>query len=86
MEKSIEEIIFDESYEVTMKRLDFVSAQEGFEISQLEGELVHLARYEGQDWVGRGELKNSEISAQVLAYQVFIKRWKDRQSSEQLDD
>ena len=78
MEQSIEQIIFDESYDLTMKRLEHASSREGFEIDELEGELVHLTRYEGQDWVGRGELKNSEISAEVLAYQVFIKRWKDR--------
>ena len=63
---------------MTLKRLDYSASRDTFDISQLEEDLFHLVRYEGQDWVGRGELKNSEISAQVLAYQVFIKRWKER--------
>ncbi len=75
---NIEEEVFDESYEITLKRLEDRSDQEGFDVSEFEGELEHLQRYEGQDWTGRGEIKNSEISAQVLAYQVFLYRWKQR--------
>lgn len=73
---NLEEDIFNESYELTLKRLEALSKLEGFHISKLEGELEHLFRYEEQDWAGRGEIKNSEISAQVMAYQVFIRRWK----------
>lgn len=75
---SIEEEIFDEAYELTLKHLHARAELEDFDISLVEGELVHLQRYEGQDWSGRGEIKNSEISAQVTAYQVFLYRWKQK--------
>jgi len=46
----------------------------------IEGELHHLTIYEGQDWVGRGELKNNEIQGQIYAYIAFIDRLKKQQS------
>jgi len=72
----LREDVFHESYELTYNRLTSLSKLEGFDISLFEGELEHLMRYEEQDWAGRGEIKNSEISGQVMAYQVFIRRWK----------
>ncbi len=78
---TIEQEIFDQSYEDTLKRLEQLSRRPGFDIAEFEGELVHLMRYEGQDWTGRGEVKNSEISGQILAYQAFIFRWKKKHRS-----
>lgn len=48
----------------------------------LEGELHHLTVYEGQDWVGRGELKNSEIQGQIYAYIAFIGKMKEELQNE----
>ncbi|MDN5334871.1 MAG: hypothetical protein PWP59_2133, partial [Sphaerochaeta sp.] len=38
--------------------------------------------YEGQDWVGRGELKNSEIQGQIYAYIAFIGKMKEELQNE----
>ena len=72
---SIEERIREEEYERTFKRLTHRSELEGFSIDELKQELHHLQIYEGQDWAGRGEIKNAEISGQIYAYLIFLKRW-----------
>jgi len=40
-----------------------------------------IFRYIGQDWAGRGEIKNAEIAGQIYAYQIFIKRFKEAQAT-----
>ncbi len=74
---SIEQRILDEEYERILNRLTHRSSQLSFIIDEVIQELHHLQIYEGQDWAGRGEIKNAEIAGQIYAYQVFIKRWKD---------
>jgi hypothetical protein len=74
---SIEQRILDEEYERTLNRLNERSRFVAFHMDDVVQELRHLQIYEGQDWAGRGEIKNAEISGQIYAYQVFIKRWKD---------
>lgn len=51
-------------------------------VHDLEGELHHLTIYEGQDWVGRGELKNSEIQGQIYAYMAAIDKLKKKNKPE----
>ncbi|PKL14556.1 MAG: hypothetical protein CVV52_01265 [Spirochaetae bacterium HGW-Spirochaetae-8] len=74
---SIEQRILDEEYERTLNRLMQRSSLGGFTLDEVIQELRHLQIYEGQDWAGRGEIKNAEIAGQIYAYQIFIKRWKD---------
>lgn len=76
---SIEEQILDTEYELMLKQLNFRSEQKNFNIEDIIMELEHLLVYQGQDWVGRGEIKNAEIQGQVYAYQVFLKRWRERE-------
>jgi|AntAceMinimDraft_2_1070361.scaffolds.fasta_scaffold78404_1 predicted Zn-dependent protease with MMP-like domain len=66
------EQIFQESYEVTLAMLELRSKNKLFKITSLKGELDTLYVYEGLDWTGRGEIKNSEISGEIAAYQVFL--------------
>lgn len=74
---SIEQRILDEEYERILNRLTQRSSFGSFSLDEVIQELHHLQIYEGQDWAGRGEIKNAEIAGQIYAYQVFIKRWKD---------
>lgn len=71
----IEDEIFKTSYQETLTMLDLRSKTDTFDISSIKGELNSLYKYEGLDWVGRGEIKNSEISGSISAYQVFINQY-----------
>ena len=75
---SIEQHILDSEFELMLDHLALRSKSPKFDISDIEQELHHLLVYQGQDWVGRGEIKNAEIQGHVYAYQVFLKRWKDK--------
>ena len=67
-----EEIAFNDGYDTTMQFLENRIKIANLKVTDLEGELYHLTVFEGQDWVGRGELKNSEIQGQIYAYMAVI--------------
>jgi hypothetical protein len=67
-----EDTTFEDSYKDTLAMLELKSKNKSFDITDIQGELSSLYVYEGHDWVGRGESKNSEISGEICAYQVFI--------------
>ncbi|NCB01344.1 MAG: hypothetical protein EOM67_04150 [Spirochaetia bacterium] len=77
---NIEQQILDSEYDIMYNHLTVRSTLSSFSIEEIESELHHLLIYQGQDWVGRGELKNAEIQGHVYAYQIFIKRYKDSHS------
>lgn len=72
---------FDENFERTLARLRAESEKPGFDVATVEGELSALYVYEGQDWTGRGELKHAEIKGSILAYQTFLRRWRENRSA-----
>jgi len=72
---SIEDIIFEKSYQETLNLLESRSMDETFDIESIKEELNNQYIYEGLDWTGRGEIKNSEISGSISAYQVFINQY-----------
>jgi len=72
-----EQHIFDENYERTLHRLQADSQRPEFSLERIEGELAALCVYEGQDWGGRGEPKQAEIAGSILAYQIFLRRWRE---------
>ncbi len=74
---TIEQHTLDTSYETMLDQLTMRSDFSNFSIEEIRSELHHLLIYQGQDWVGRGEIKNAEIQGQIYAYQIFIKRYKD---------
>jgi len=71
-----EEQAFHDGYDSTMQFLENRIKFANLKVIDLEGELYHLTVYEGQDWVGRGELKNSEIQGQIYAYMAIIDNMK----------
>ena len=75
--ESIEQEILEKEYDLMLTHLQLRSERKNFSIQDIKMEFEHLLVYQGQDWVGRGEIKNAEIQAHVYAYQVFLKRWKD---------
>ena len=79
---SIEQHTLDTEYELMLKHLYFRSKQKNFSIEDIKMELEHLLIYQGQDWVGRGEIKNAEIQGHVYAYQIFLKRWRDEHDTD----
>ena len=70
--------LFDDEYERTLEMLTQRSQAADFSLESVRQELSYLQVYEGQDWSGRGELKQTEIAAQILAYQIFLKRYAER--------
>ena len=74
---TIEQHTLETSYETMMDHLTMRTEFANFSIEEIESELHHLLIYQGQDWVGRGEIKNAEIQGHVYAYQIFIKRYKE---------
>jgi hypothetical protein len=47
-----------------------------FSIGDAEGVLKHLYIQDGNDWIGRGELQDTILSATIAAYESFIAEWK----------
>ncbi len=78
---TIEEQTLESEYDLMLEQLNYRAKLPSFSIEEIEGELRHLLIYQGQDWGGRGEIKNAEIQGQIYAYQIFIKRYKEKQSS-----
>ena len=74
---SIEEHILETEYHHMLEHLEMRAKGPGFLIEDIEQEFEHLLIYQGQDWVGRGEIKNAEIQGHVYAYQIFLKRWRE---------
>ena len=81
-ELTTEEKVFQDTYDTTLQFLETRYDLTNMNIADIEGELHHLTIYEGQDWAGRGELKNSEIQAQIYAYIAFIENLKKQQQEE----
>jgi hypothetical protein len=77
---STEEQAFHDAYDTTLFYLENRQKISPMPLIDIEGELHHLTIYEGQDWAGRGELKNNEIQGQIYAYIAFIDRIKKQQA------
>lgn len=69
---TIEDITFDTSYESTYESLKIRYKYHDVDIEAMRRELESLYTFEGLDWTGRGEIKNSEIQGTIAAYQVFL--------------
>ncbi len=72
-----EDQVFDSAYENMIHHLELRAQTTSLSLFDLEGELHHLAIYEGQDWDGRGGLKAAEIDGQIQAYITMINRMKE---------
>jgi hypothetical protein len=77
---SIEKSILEEEYESLLAQLEARALFPGFSLEDIEMELQALLIYQGQDWGGRGALKNAEIQGHIYAYEVFLKRYKDKKN------
>ena len=45
-------------------------------VSDLEGILKNLYIMDGNDWIGRGQVQDTTLSATIAAYEHFIAEWK----------
>ncbi|HPZ15819.1 MAG TPA: hypothetical protein PLX25_04070 [Sphaerochaeta sp.] len=71
---------FCDAYEDTLAFLEARQEADALSLIDLEGELYHLTVYEGQDWGGRGVLKNAEIQGQISAYIAVIDAVKNKKA------
>lgn len=68
---------YDETYEQELRGLERRRAADpALKPADLEGQLQHLYIMQGSDWVGRGELQDTILSATIAAYEAFIEAWK----------
>ncbi len=74
-----EQYAFHTAYDTTLTYLRTRQQISKQNLIDVEGELFHLTVYEGQDWGGRGILKNAEIQGQIYAYIAFINEMKKEQ-------
>jgi hypothetical protein len=74
-----EQHAFHNAYDTTLHHLRTRQELSKQSLIDVEGELYHLTVYEGQDWGGRGVLKNAEIQGQIYAYIAFINELKKEQ-------
>jgi len=74
-----EQHAFHEAYDTTLHYLRTRQKISPLNMIDLEGEYYHLTVYEGQDWGGRGVLKNAEIQGQIYAYLAFMNQLKKEQ-------
>lgn len=72
---STEDIIFDNSYTSTKENLIERIKKNLISREGVNAELDSLYKYEGLDWIGRGEIKNMSIQGSIAAYQVVLNRW-----------
>lgn len=71
------ESVFDDTYNSIYNKLFISLKSDNFEIQEIEQQLEALYQYDGMAWTGRADIKQSEIEGQILAYQAFIKRYKE---------
>ena len=45
-------------------------------IADIEGILKNLYIMDGNDWIGRGQVQDTTLSATIAAYEHFISEWK----------
>ena len=64
-----------DTYENTLFALEQRAARDDFDLDSLKREYEALTIYDGMGWGGRGILRSSELEAQVLAFQVFLRRY-----------
>ncbi len=74
---SIEQQVLEEEYTLMLELLTERSSASSFDVEDIEQEYNYLLVYQGQDWGGRGEIKNAEIQGHIWAYEVFLKRWRE---------
>jgi hypothetical protein len=46
-----------------------------FSLDEARNVLKHLYIQQGNDWLGRGELQETILNAQVAAYEAFVASW-----------
>ncbi len=76
-----EEQIQEQAFDETLGHLEMLSTQEGFKLRQVEAELQAVENYEGLDGDGRGVVKAAELAGTIMAYQVFLMRYKKHEDA-----
>ncbi|MDC7219327.1 MAG: hypothetical protein PQJ59_05265 [Spirochaetales bacterium] len=66
------EALYKKNYEDTLAHLEYQKERPDFDREDVAQALEALYIYEGQDWDGRGELKEAEISSSIAAYEAFL--------------
>jgi len=70
------EAAYQESFEAVLSSLARRrQADPGFTIEDAKGTLNHLYVTEGNDWLGRGDLQDAKLAAQIAAHEIFIQDW-----------
>jgi len=75
--KQIMDDKYTEIYEEELRGIERRRQQDpNLTVEMLEGTLQALYHIEGDDWEGRGPLRDEMISAEIAAYETYIHNWK----------
>lgn len=69
-------VIFENTYITTKEKLDEDVA---YTVSSLESLLACLYSNEGNDWLGRGEIYDVAVRAQIAACEVLLEEYKEKE-------
>ena len=77
METSWQDDLYERTREEELTGLERRRASDAAcQVEDVEGTLAGLYIMEGADWLGRGEVQDLILAAQIAAHEQFIAAWK----------
>jgi hypothetical protein len=77
MEERWQDTLYEKTREEELVGLERRRAADGgCRVEDVEGTLAGLYTMEGADWLGRGEVQDLILAAQIAAHEQFIAAWK----------
>ncbi|MDR1588025.1 MAG: hypothetical protein LBS57_11265 [Treponema sp.] len=71
------DVLYQKTFEEELRGLERRRrAEPDCKVEDLEGILRNLYIMEGSDWVGRGDVQDTNMTATLAAYEYFIAQWK----------
>ena len=72
---------YEETFEQELRGLERRRESTNCGIDEIEAQLAHLYKLEGDNWVGRGEVQDIVMAATIAAYEHFIAEWRKSQQA-----
>jgi hypothetical protein len=72
---------YEETFEQELRGLERRRENTNCGIDEIEGQLAHLYKLDGDNWVGRGEVQDIVMAATIAAYEHFTAEWRKSQQA-----
>jgi hypothetical protein len=70
---------YERIFDATCRYLERRRVEFGFSIADLEALLENAYQREGNDWLGRGRVKNLDQAAEIAAYEQVLAQWREQE-------